>query len=112
MGDILHPTSFGQYCVCPVGHPCKGTGCTGMGRPQKFNGFHLQDCPECRCEPRDPQWVKSADAGKIIIMTDGAEGMGSWRFAIAEMLFFARLTGRLLVGGPLTTLPRPPATAT
>lgn len=98
----MHRSSFGGYCVCPAGHPCVGVGCIalGSGRRKLYQGFQLKDCPECRCENRDENWDQSEDAAKVLIMVDGAEGMGSWRFAIAEILFLARMTGRLLVSMP------------
>eukprot|EP00039_Didymoeca_costata_P013773 m.214511 g.214511 ORF g.214511 m.214511 type:complete len:826 (-) comp15869_c1_seq1:1829-4306(-) len=96
-GDILHPTAFGGYCLCPVGSQCNGDGCqelTDSRHTHKFFGFAIEQCAECTCS--ELTW-SPGHKRRMIIFRDGAEGMGSWRFSISEAIFLARLTSRSLV---------------
>lgn len=95
--------SFGGYCICPLRQECVGAGCADLARQLSgvpagtaeltaIWGFDGNKCPTCRCGP-----PPSAAPAELLVMLDGAEGMSSWRYSVAEMLFMARLTARRLV---------------
>lgn len=104
-GDMLHKRTFSHHCLCPAGTQCEGPEgqCQKHGDGDKINlatrvhVFNIKDCPTCTCTALPDDWEETPLGSQIIVALDGSEGMASWRFSVAEMIFTARLLSCRLV---------------